>query len=164
MKQFCCIAAIYLNWVAFVTGLVLFAFKGYWPLFVVWLVAVPVAAWGYIRAFPSLSQYIGYGPVGDKAPSATRSAAAHTEVTIYTALGCPFSPIVKERLFVLSQAMGFSVKEVDVTLKPGLLITRGIRTLPVVECGTWRVEGNASSEKLANMIAGSQAGEGTPVR
>jgi hypothetical protein len=60
--------------------------------------------------------------------------------------------------------MGFGVKEVDVTLKPGVLIMKGIRTLPVVECGTWRLESNASSEKLANMIAGSQAGQRAPVR
>ena len=100
---------------------------------------------------------MGYGSVEDKAPNKVTSAP--TQVTIYTALGCPFCPIVKERLMELRRAMGFSLSEVDVTLKPGVLIAKGIRALPVVECGGWRVEGNATSERLANLIAGSYAAE-----
>ena len=148
MKQQCYLAVIYLNWAFLAASIVFFAIKGYWALVVAWLVALPLAVWAYIRIVPS---------VDHKRPSTVTSAT--TEVTIYTALGCPFCPIVKERLIELSRAMGFSLKEVDVTLKIGLLTAMGIHSLPVVECGTVRVEGNATSERLANLIAGAYAGK-----
>ena len=166
MKQQCYLAVIYLNWAVFAAGLILLGLKGQWPLFVVWLVVLPIAGWAYIRVFPSISRFMGYGTVADKAPTAAAPtpASTHGEVTIYTALGCPFCPIVKDRLIALSQAMGFRVKEVDVTLKPAVLVAKGIRALPVVECGTWRVEGNATSERLASVIAGSHADESVLAR
>jgi hypothetical protein len=157
VKQQCCLAAVYVHWARLAGGVVLFAIKGYWSLVIAWFLTLPLAAWAYIRLFASISRFLGYGSIEDKAPE--KVPPTRTEVTIYTALGCPFCPIVKGRLMELREAMGFSLKEVDVTLRPGVLIAKGIRALPVVECGTWRVEGNATSEKLANLIAGSYAGE-----
>ena len=75
-------------------------------------------------------------------------------VQLYTGLGCPFCPIVKTRLQELQTRMGFSLTDVDVTLKPNLLISKGIRALPVVEVGDTRIVGNATSEQLAALIAG----------
>lgn len=63
-------------------------------------------------------------------------------MTLYTAVGCPFCPLVKQRLLALQVQMGFELEEVDVTLKPDLLIAKGIRAVPVVEVGEQRVVGS----------------------
>ncbi len=52
--------------------------------------------------------------------------------------------------------MGFELKEMDVTLKPHLLMTKGIHAVPVVEVGEKRMVGNATTEQLVNLIASSQ--------
>ena len=44
---------------------------------------------------------------------------------------------------------GFSLQEVDVTLRPVILVAKGIRAVPVVEVGGRRLDGNATSEQLA---------------
>jgi glutaredoxin len=76
------------------------------------------------------------------------------EVRLYTALGCPFCPVVKQRLIALSDQMSFPLKEIDVTLKPSLLAAKGIRAVPVVEAGERQLVGNATSEQLAALISG----------
>ena len=48
--------------------------------------------------------------------------------------------------------MGFELTETDVTLRPDLLIAKGIRALPVVEVGDARWVGNATSQQLAAFI------------
>jgi len=55
----------------------------------------------------------------------------------------------------LREQMEFSLEEVDVTLKPGVLIAKGIRAVPVVEAGDRRLAGNATSEQLAELISGT---------
>jgi hypothetical protein len=55
----------------------------------------------------------------------------------------------------LREQMEFSLEEVDVTLKPGVLIAKGIRAVPVVEAGDHRLAGNATSEQLAELISGT---------
>ena len=49
--------------------------------------------------------------------------------------------------------MGFKLKEIDVTLKPDLLISKGIKALPVIEVGKNKLTGNATSEQLALLIS-----------
>jgi glutaredoxin len=95
---------------------------------------------------------MGYGSIEDK--PALLVEKLDVQVTLYTGLGCPFCPAVKERLIKLSSRMGFQVREVDVTLKPGLLLAKGIRALPVVEVGDKRLTGNLTSEQLARFIEG----------
>lgn len=151
MKQQCHISFIYLNWVIFVGGLVLYLAKGDYVQTVLWLVTVPLILWAYIRFFPSISRYIGYGSVEDQPTNHVTPAA--TNVIIYVGLGCPFCPIVKTRLQELQVKMGFVLTCVDVTLKPELLISKGIRALPVVEVGEKKLVGNATSEQLARLIA-----------
>ena len=75
VKQQCTMANIYLSWAIYLGGLVLVAWKvGYWgALF--WLVGVPLAQWAYIRGFPRVSRYLGYGRVDDEQPESVRSAA-----------------------------------------------------------------------------------------
>lgn len=151
MKQQCYLAAIYLNWIIFAAGTIFLLVDHRYLLALAWIVAVPLAMWGYVRVFPSLSQAMGYGRVDD-APSRV-TGQARTEVRLYTALGCPFCPIVKQRLSALAAKMGFTLTEVDVTLKPGLLVARGIRAVPVVEVDERRLAGNATSEQLAELIS-----------
>lgn len=106
----------------------------------------------YVRAFPSLSRFLGYGSVADtEAPSV---ASAATAVRLYTATGCPFCPIVRRRLQALQTRMGFTLEEVDVTLRPGVLLSRGIRAVPVVEAGDRVHVGHATTAELAALIAG----------
>jgi glutaredoxin len=105
----------------------------------------------YVRYFPSVSRYLGYGSVEDHAAKDVRPANA--KVMLYTGLGCPFCPLVKKRLEDLRKRMGFELNETDITLKPDVLIAKGIRALPVVEVGEFRWVGNATSEQLAAFIA-----------
>ena len=105
---------------------------------------------------------MGYGKVDDKpAHDAERPELQHNStavrVTLYTALGCPFCPIVEKRLQALQKSMNFEIEKTDVTLRPGLLASKGIRAVPVIEVGERRIQGNATSEKLASLILGKSA-------
>ena len=153
LKQQCYIAMIYLNWLVLAGGLVYFLVKGLDGLAVTWVVVLPLAMWGYIRVFPSISQAMGSGKIEDRPARTNQKATA--DVTLYTALGCPFCPVVKQRLAALSESMGFRLKEIDVTLKPGMLGAKGIRAVPVVEAGGKQLSGNATSEELAQFILGN---------
>ncbi len=82
---------------------------------------MPVGLWGYVRIFPRISQYLGYGGV---------------------------------RLDVLREQMGFDLEYVDVRAKPGVLTSKGIKAVPVVEVGDRRLVGHATSEQLAELVSG----------
>jgi hypothetical protein len=57
---------------------------------------------------------------------------------------------------VYAEKISFSLQEVDVTLRPVILVAKGIRAAPVVEVGGRRLDGNAtSSEQLADLISGA---------
>lgn len=129
--------------------------RGEWPWAALWLVAIPAFKWAYLRFFPHLSRWVGYGSVADQLPASTR--AAPIEVTLYTLLGCPFCPIVHGRLEGLQQTMGFKLVKVDLTLRPQTAAERGIKSVPVVEAGGERLVGNATSEQLSRLIAGAPA-------
>jgi glutaredoxin len=109
--------------------------------------------WLYVRYFPSISRFMGYGSVADQ--QATNVQPSHVKVIFHTGLGCPFCPLVKRRLHELQSRMGFELSEIDITLKPDVLIAKGIRALPVVEVAEARWVGNATSEQLATFIAGN---------
>ena len=151
MKQQCYMVVIYLNWLVLGGGLVFFVLKGRYGFALLWLVFIPLAIWAYVRVFPSISQLIGYGRIDDQ--PARNPEHVPVKVTLYTALGCPFCPVVKRRLMALRETMEFSLKEVDVTLKPGVLMEKGIRAVPVVEAGDRLLTGNATSEQLAELIS-----------
>lgn len=152
MKQQCYLAMIYLNWLVF-AGILIFLFIHHLYLFALaCLVVLPIGMWGYIRVFPSISQIMGYGRMVDQ--PARVIDQSETQVRLYTALGCPFCPVVKQRLLALREQMGFDLAEIDVTLKPGLVAAKGIRAVPVVEVGENQLTGNATSEQLAELITG----------
>jgi glutaredoxin len=147
-------AFIYLSWAIYLGGLFFFAFKGDYVFALFWLVWLPIVQWAYIRSFPRLSRYLGYGRVDDKL--AENVSEASVKVTLYTALGCPFCPLVEKRLEELRKEMGFTLEKVDVTLKPELLTRKNIRAVPVVEVGKERMAGNATTHQLAELIMAEQ--------
>jgi glutaredoxin len=153
MKQQCSMAFIYITWAILVAGLVFFVLRGDYAFAGLWLVVAPLALWAYIRFFPSISRYLGYGRVDDRSPQAVSKVSA--KVILYTALGCPFCPMVKRRLTALQAEMGFNLQEVDVTIKPNLLMAKGIRAVPVVEVRGQQLVGNATSEQLVGFIGTS---------
>lgn len=162
MKQQCYLAAIYLNWLLLAGGVGYLLFTHRFAFAIAWVIALPLVMWGYVRAFPSISPAMGYGGVEDKpahhadVPGSKRQSTAVT-VRVYTALGCPFCPIVEKRVHGLRETMNFKVETIDVTLRPDLLASKGIRAVPVIEVGDSRIEGNATSEQIADLILSERA-------
>lgn len=115
----------------------------------------------YVIAFPNISHYFGYGRVDDQR---TRDVApASVPVTFYTAVGCPFCPLVEQRLLALQKQMGFELKKIDITLRPQLLMEKGIRAVPVVDAGGKRLVGHATTDQLAALLmAAAQAAPTAP--
>jgi glutaredoxin len=150
LKQQCPMLMLYLSWAIYAGGLIFYALQKEFVPALVWLVVLPLAWWAYIRVFPALSRFLGYGKVDDKPAKSVERAPI--KVAYYTAQGCPFCPIVKRRLLALQEKMAFDLEEVDVTLRPDLLIAKGIRSVPVVEAGNQKLTGNATSEQLAALI------------
>ena len=150
MKQQCHISFVYGSWLILLGGLIFHLVQGNYLQAGLWVFFVGLFLWLYVRYFPSLSRYMGYGSVEDHLPKDLQQTK--TNVTLYTGLGCPFCPLVKHRLQELQPKMGFNLKEIEVTIRPELLINKGIRALPVVEVGEARWIGNATSEQLAAFI------------
>lgn len=129
MKQQCHMASRSVSWVIVGGGLIFFLRTGADGAALLLPVIALLFPWTYVRFFPAVSRYMGYGRVDDQPAQAVGQVPA--KVTLYTALGCPFCPLVKQRLLALQAQMGFELEEVDVTLKPNLLIVKGIRSVPV---------------------------------
>jgi len=153
--QRCYLANVYASWLLVAA---VFVFVLWWsgPLAAVFVGAVGAAGlWLYVRAFSSISGLMGYGSVADvKGPA---GGAVAGKVTLYTAVGCPFCPIVRHRLHALRRELGFELQEIDVTLKPGLLVAKGIRAVPVVEVDGRTHVGNATTAELESFIAMEKA-------
>lgn len=157
MKQRCTMTNIYLNWAVYLGGLAWFSVRGEAVEAVGWLVGVPALVWVYLRMFPRISRFLGYGSVEDVGAGdarGTRHAGRGEKVVLYTAAGCPFCPVVEERLRALQRTSGFELEKVDVTLRPDLLREKGIRGVPVVEVGGRAHVGHATTGELADLLAG----------
>ena len=150
LKQQCPMVWIYFSWVLYLAGLAFFGLQRDYLSALTWLVVLPLGLWAYVRVFPTISQYLGYGRIDDQPAILLDRTPAR--VTLYTALGCPFCPVVKRRLLDLQAQMGFDLEVVDVTLKPDLLLAKGIRAVPVVEAGDERLVGHATSQQLSDLI------------
>lgn len=155
LPQECPVAFLYLTWALYMAILLYLPIRGQWILAGGWLVAFPLLFWGYVRIFPRISRFLGYGRVDDLA--ASDPFPSSETVTMYSSLGCPFCPIVEARLRELKEEMGFELSHVDVTLKPGLARTKKIRSVPVVEVGDRRLVGHATTQELAGLIAGRRS-------
>ena len=159
MKQQCKLTNLYFGVLMFAIlyagGVAYYAYKGNWPVVLLWLVLLPCARWVGLRLSPLTSKWRGLGPVDDKLPASVNRA--HVEVVFYSHSGCPFCPIVKRRLETLQREMDFTLTKIDLSFKPQLAASKGIRSVPVVEVGNERLIGNATTERLAQLIAGAQA-------
>ncbi len=149
-KQQCSVASLYFGWLVYFAALAYFVYQRSLGGVLFVLVLVSVLKWVYLRYFPRFSNLIGYGRIEDKLPSTV--ARAPVAVTYYSFLGCPFCPIVLERLVALQKQMGFTLGRIDLTLKPQVLASKGIRSVPVVEVGHDRLVGNSTTEQLAALI------------
>lgn len=121
------------------------------------MVGVPILRRALFHFFPYVSRFLGYGWILDKfaplTPLQTNPRAAPVVVNFYSFFSCPFCPIVLARLQALQKQLDFTLKTFDVTLDPQTLMTKGIRSVPVVEVGHRRLVGNSTSEQLAGLIA-----------
>ncbi len=153
MKQQCHIAMVYAAWLFLLGGFIYLLSRGEVIQAVFWISIVAAFLWAGIRYFPSYSSFMGYGSVADRPAASVQPTDA--EVVLYTGIGCPFCPLVKNRLQALQAKMGFRLREIDVTFKPGVPLARGIKALPVIEIGDRRRIGNGTSDELAAFIAAS---------
>lgn len=104
LKQECPLAFVVLAWSMYIAGAGLLLILRQWLLAAAWIVVAPTTMWAYIRWFPAIAPWMGYGRVDDVPAVPTLSAAT---VSLYTALGCPFCPIVQRRLRELQTTMRF---------------------------------------------------------
>ena len=157
MKQQCTLPHLYFAVIMFAIlyagGVVFFAFKDNWPVLLLWLVLVPAARWVSLRLSPFTSKWRDQGSIADKLPSGVNKV--HVEVAFYSHNGCPFCPIVKRRLEALQKKMEFTLTKIDLTFKPQVAASKGIQSVPIVEVGKERLFGNATTEQLAQLIAGA---------
>ncbi len=156
MKQQCYLVNVWFTWL----GLPLLAvamgmYAGWWAG--VFVLAVGIFAQVlYIRIFPSVSRWLGYGSVEDEPAVAPHKGNGVTKVTLYTANVCPFCPIVRQRLANIQREMGFVVEEVDVTFRPELIKAKGFRSVPVIEANGKYWVGNATSAQLVEFLGHPQ--------
>jgi hypothetical protein len=113
---------VYGSWIVLLIGMAFYLFRGSVVQAVVWVFFVGLFLWLYVKYFPSLAKFMGYGSVADKPATTLQSSKAR--VILYTGVGCPFCPIVEKRLTELQKKMGFELSEIDVTLKPDILIKK----------------------------------------
>jgi hypothetical protein len=150
-KQQCNVTGLILSWVVYLVVIGFLAQERHWAGGLAWLILVPCIRWILFRYFPSISRFLGYGRVDDVLPATV--SHARVAVTFYSFFSCPFCPIVWQRLEALQKEMDFTLEKIDVTLKPQILMSKGISAVPVVEVGENRLVGIATTEELADLIA-----------
>lgn len=161
MKQQCYLANIYCSWLVYLGGFAVALYFNHWIFALAWLAGAPSFQALYISKFPKISRAMGYGVIADEAPAGAAGSAAGVKVTLFTALGCPFCPLIAQRLELLRKSLGFELEKIDITLRPELLASRGIRSVPAVEAGGRILTGLASSKELEEAIAGPFRGQAT---
>ena len=160
MEQRCHLSMVWLTWLglpllAVVVGLRIGQVGGLAIGLIggLFLLAVGIAGQGiYMRWFPHMSRWMGYGSVADT-PAPPPSPTTHfSNATLFTANVCPFCPIIKRRLAELQRQSPFEVKEVDVTFRPEIIRAKGLRSVPVLEANGRVLVGNATSAQIAEFL------------
>jgi glutaredoxin len=152
MEQRCHLAAVWLTWLGLPLLAVVVALR------VGLLAAVAVLALGiagqvlYLRWFPYISRWLGYGSVADTPADPASIAVPLPHVTLYTANVCPFCPIITRRLAELQRQHRFEIEEVDVTFRPGIIRAKGLRSVPVLETNGRLLVGNATSAQISEFL------------
>lgn len=152
MKQQCYLFSVWSTWLI-LPALAIFMgiFTGWWAAILVLLAGV-FAQILYVRTFPKVSRWLGYGSVEDVAGQPLIQGGPISKVTLYTASVCPFCPIVRRRLAELQRAMGFELSEADITFQPALIREKGIRSVPVIEKDGRYWTGNATTAQLVSFL------------
>ena len=152
MEQRCHLAMVWMTWLTLpLLAIVAGATSGLMAGVIV-LAAGIVAQVLYVRWFPALSRWIGYGPVLDSPAGASSAWTKPARVTLYTASVCPFCPIVRERLKALQREHSLEVDEIDVTFRPEIVRSKGLRSVPVLEANGQFLVGNATSAQIADFL------------
>lgn len=154
MKQQCYLWAIWLTWLGVPVLVIVLGIKAGWLAGALVLLVTVVAQVAYIRWFPHLSTWLGYGSVADVSAESVPAPTEPPRVTLYTANVCPFCPLVRQRLEQLQGQMGFVLEELDVTFRPELVRAKGLRSVPVIEVDGRYWVGNATTAQLASFLVG----------
>ncbi len=163
-KQQCTLARLHFGLavlaIVYVGGLFFYGHNRNWPALVLWLVLLPCARWLGLKLHPLTLKWRGDGAIADTLPPQVSNTPV--EVTIYSHSGCPFCPVLKRRLKDLQKQMDFTLREIDLTMRPQVAANRGIQSVPVVEVFDNRLLGNATTDQLAEFIAGAKAPDAVP--
>ena len=160
MEQRCHLAAVWLTWLGLPLLAVVVGVRIGWAAAGAVLLTGILGQVLYVRWFPHVSRWLGYGAVSDVAAGPARESDRRLpRVKLYTASACPFCPIVKRRLAELQRQMSFDVDEVDVTFRPDVVRAKGLRSVPVVEAHGRLLVGNATSAQLADFLRGTASPE-----
>lgn len=152
MQQRCYLGAVWLTWIGLPLLAVVVGLRvGVVAAVVVLLVGI-IGQVLYLRWFPRMSRWMGYGSVADSPANVTTLPTHLPRVTLYTASVCPFCPIMKQRLAALQQQSPFEIEEVDVTFRPEIVRAKGLRSVPVLEANQHVLVGNATSAEIAEFL------------
>lgn len=150
-KQECPLIMLYAASVLYVLGVVLALATAEYLSALTIFVLTPLLWYAVRRYLPYVSVWFGYGRVDDQPPEAIQPAPV--KVRLYTAAGCLFCPLVKQRLLALQSKMHFELEFVDVTLRPDILLAKGYASVPMIEIGERRLVGNITSADLGKLIS-----------
>ncbi len=103
MKQECPLPLVWLTWLGLPGLALILGLSQGWLAAVFVLLAGVIAQIVYIRWFPRMSRWIGYGSVNDVPAEHPSLSTTAPKVTLYTANVCPFCPIVRRRLLEMKQ-------------------------------------------------------------
>jgi len=153
MKQECKLVMVWLTWLSLpALAIAMGVIQGWWATVFILIVGV-LGQIFYIKLFPKISKWLGYGSVEDVvAIKSTQKIKTSSIVTLYTASVCPFCPIVRQRLIELQSKLEFKLNEVDITFRPNLIKEKGFRSVPVIEADGEYWIGNATSAQLLSFI------------
>lgn len=152
MDQRCHLSAVWLTWLGLPLLAVVVGLRVGLAAAVVALAVGIVGQILYLRWFPHMSRWMGYGSVADSPPGPSPMPVSLPSVTLYTANVCPFCPIIKRRLVDLQRQFPFELKEVDVTFRPELIRAKGLRSVPVLEANDRLLVGNSTSAQIADFL------------
>lgn len=152
MEQRCHLGAVWLTWLGLPLLAIVVGLRRGWGIAVAVLAVGILAQVLYLRWFPYVSRWLGYGSVADVPAPAIASSARLPRVTLYTANVCPFCPIVKRRLADLQRQTTFEIEEVDVTFRPEIIRAKGLRSVPVIEANGRQLVGNVTSAQIMTFL------------
>jgi glutaredoxin len=152
MKQECKLGMIWLTWLGLPMLALIMGIKQGWVAAVFILIVGVFGQIIYIKVFPKISRWLGYGSVEDVSVNSTQKLKVPSKVILYTANVCPFCPIVKQRLIELQKNLKFQLEEIDITFKPILIKEKGFRSVPVIEKDGEYLIGNATSAQLSAFL------------